>query len=209
METCTKLSERVLALENTKTAQDLKIAHLKKRVKKLEKKKKSRTPQPMKRKLFKIRVESSEIFKEPIVLVEDKGSAEKGDSTVELVSSGGETVTAAGVNPEVVSTAGVYAVLVDTSVDITLAETLVEIKKSSSQPQKLKGIEFKEPSGPITAPRSQPRIDPKDKELERMQKERVAQEEASRAAINNKLDSIQAMIEAGQLLAARLQAKQR
>ncbi|GJS99300.1 hypothetical protein Tco_0820470 [Tanacetum coccineum] len=40
MEICTKLSERVLALENIKTAQDLEITNLKKRVKKLEKKKK-------------------------------------------------------------------------------------------------------------------------------------------------------------------------
>ncbi|GJY24418.1 putative ribonuclease H-like domain-containing protein [Tanacetum coccineum] len=40
MEICTKLSDRVLALENVKTAQDLEITSLKKRVKKLEKKKK-------------------------------------------------------------------------------------------------------------------------------------------------------------------------
>ncbi|GJS70105.1 hypothetical protein Tco_0702946 [Tanacetum coccineum] len=58
MEIYTKLSERVLALENIKTAQDLEITNLKKRVKKLEKKKKSRTPQ-LKRRLFKVRIESS------------------------------------------------------------------------------------------------------------------------------------------------------
>ncbi|GJV81663.1 putative ribonuclease H-like domain-containing protein [Tanacetum coccineum] len=45
-------------------------------------------------------------------------------------------------------------------------------------------------------------------ELERMQRERDAQEEASRAAINEKLDSIQAMIEADQELAVRLQTKE-
>ncbi|GJY97740.1 hypothetical protein Tco_0514650 [Tanacetum coccineum] len=60
IETYTKLSERVLALEKSKTAQDLLITRLKLRVKKLEKKrKKARTPQPMKRRLFKVRVESS------------------------------------------------------------------------------------------------------------------------------------------------------
>ncbi|GJT69988.1 hypothetical protein Tco_1029274 [Tanacetum coccineum] len=58
MEICTKLSERVLALENIKTAQALEIAHLKKRVKKLERKKKSRAPQ-LKKRLFKVRIESS------------------------------------------------------------------------------------------------------------------------------------------------------
>ncbi|GJV07358.1 hypothetical protein Tco_1345014 [Tanacetum coccineum] len=41
--------------------------------------------------------------------------------------------------------------------------------------------------------------------LERMQEERVAQEEASRATIIEELDSIQAMIEADEQLAARLQ----
>ncbi|GKF29492.1 hypothetical protein Tco_0095834 [Tanacetum coccineum] len=49
---------RVLALETIKTAQDLEITNLKKRVKKLEKKKKSRTPQ-LKRRLFKVRIKSS------------------------------------------------------------------------------------------------------------------------------------------------------
>ncbi|GKD61909.1 hypothetical protein Tco_1299418, partial [Tanacetum coccineum] len=53
-----KLSDRVLDLENVKDAQALKIKKLKKRVKKLESKKKSRTPQ-LKRRLFKVRIESS------------------------------------------------------------------------------------------------------------------------------------------------------
>ncbi|GJU23919.1 hypothetical protein Tco_1157261 [Tanacetum coccineum] len=45
-------------------------------------------------------------------------------------------------------------------------------------------------------------------ELERMQKEKVAQEEASRAAIIEEMDSIQAMIEADEQLASRLQAEE-
>nr|GEV87846.1 hypothetical protein [Tanacetum cinerariifolium] len=55
---CTKLSARVLALENNKTAQELEITHLKKIVNRLEKKRKSSTSQ-LKRKLFKVRIESS------------------------------------------------------------------------------------------------------------------------------------------------------
>ncbi|GKE85633.1 hypothetical protein Tco_1559375 [Tanacetum coccineum] len=58
MEIYTKLSDRVLALENVKSAQDLEITSLKKIVKKLEKKKKARTPQ-LKRRLFKVIIESS------------------------------------------------------------------------------------------------------------------------------------------------------
>ncbi|GJU65785.1 hypothetical protein Tco_1247620 [Tanacetum coccineum] len=60
METCTSLTKRVLALEEAKTAQDRVITRLKLRVKRLEKKRKARTPQPMKRRLFKGRVESSD-----------------------------------------------------------------------------------------------------------------------------------------------------
>nr|GEU35009.1 ribonuclease H-like domain-containing protein [Tanacetum cinerariifolium] len=60
METCTKLFKQVLALEESNTAQGLVITRLKLRVKKLEKKKKkARTPQPLTRRLFKVRVECS------------------------------------------------------------------------------------------------------------------------------------------------------
>ncbi|GJY86343.1 hypothetical protein Tco_0500369, partial [Tanacetum coccineum] len=44
MDLCTKLQQRVLDLENAKISQDSKIAELKRKVKKLEKKKRSRTP---------------------------------------------------------------------------------------------------------------------------------------------------------------------
>ncbi|GJS06799.1 hypothetical protein Tco_0363595 [Tanacetum coccineum] len=43
MELCTNLSQRVLDLENTKTSQAAEITKLKERVKKLEKRNKSRT----------------------------------------------------------------------------------------------------------------------------------------------------------------------
>ncbi|GJY61694.1 retrovirus-related pol polyprotein from transposon TNT 1-94, partial [Tanacetum coccineum] len=58
MDLHTKLSDKVLDLENVKNAQALEIQKLKKRVRKLESKKKSRTPQ-LKRRLFKVRIESS------------------------------------------------------------------------------------------------------------------------------------------------------
>ncbi|GJW98427.1 hypothetical protein Tco_0180235 [Tanacetum coccineum] len=59
METCTSLTKRVLALEEAKTTQDKVINRLNLRVKRLEKKRKARTPQPMQRRLFKGRVETS------------------------------------------------------------------------------------------------------------------------------------------------------
>ncbi|GJV46366.1 putative ribonuclease H-like domain-containing protein [Tanacetum coccineum] len=52
------IQTRVLGLKNVKDAQALEIKKLKKRVKKLESKKKSRTPQ-LKRRLFKVGIESS------------------------------------------------------------------------------------------------------------------------------------------------------
>ncbi|GKE41572.1 hypothetical protein Tco_1468856, partial [Tanacetum coccineum] len=58
MDLCTKLFDRVLDLENVKDAQALEIKKMKKRVKNLESKKKSRTPQ-LKRRLFKVRIKSS------------------------------------------------------------------------------------------------------------------------------------------------------
>ncbi|GKF23329.1 hypothetical protein Tco_0075651 [Tanacetum coccineum] len=60
METYTLLPKRVLALKEAKIAQDRVITRLKLRAKRLEKKRKARTPQPMKRRLFKGRVESSD-----------------------------------------------------------------------------------------------------------------------------------------------------
>ncbi|GJY06010.1 putative ribonuclease H-like domain-containing protein [Tanacetum coccineum] len=156
-----------------------------KRVKKLERKNKSRTPQP-KRRVYKPRVESSEkslgeknsskkgrnsdktkelnvaedehmfdlsnlagtkviVYQEkPTELVEDKGSAEKGVSVAEDKDSTADPVT--------------------TADDVTLAETLMAIRKSASRPQKLKGVVFKEPSEQTTTTsRPQPQIPAKDK----------------------------------------------
>nr|GEX40602.1 hypothetical protein [Tanacetum cinerariifolium] len=58
MELCTKLSDMVLDLETVKDAQALEINKLKKRVKKMESRKKSRISQ-LKRRLFKFRLDSS------------------------------------------------------------------------------------------------------------------------------------------------------
>ncbi|GJR72293.1 hypothetical protein Tco_0084658 [Tanacetum coccineum] len=74
------LSE-VLALEKAKTAQDLEITSLKNRVKKLEKKRKARTPQ-LKRRLFKVRIESSA----------DKSLGDQEDVYEEVIKKDFETV---------------------------------------------------------------------------------------------------------------------
>nr|GFA19709.1 putative ribonuclease H-like domain-containing protein [Tanacetum cinerariifolium] len=58
MNICTTLLNRVLALEESNTTQDKVITRLKLRVRRLEKKTKARTSQPMKKRLFKGRVET-------------------------------------------------------------------------------------------------------------------------------------------------------
>ncbi|GJX22962.1 hypothetical protein Tco_0227407 [Tanacetum coccineum] len=178
MDLCTKLSERVLALENIKTAQDLEITNLKKRVKKLEKKKKSRTPQ-LKRRLFKVRIESSAEKS----LGDQEDASKQGrneidqDEGISWFQEDAETqgryghdistaeVTTASVPSDVDVSAASPIRPVDDSItdDITLAETLMKIKSSASRSQKDKGVMFKEPSEPTTTSRPQSQIPAKDK----------------------------------------------
>ncbi|GJU89451.1 hypothetical protein Tco_1301874 [Tanacetum coccineum] len=73
MDLCTKLSDKVLDLETTKTTQAKEIASLKKRVKKLERKRKSKTP-GMKR-LFKIGISTQ------VVSYEDEGLGDQEDAS--------------------------------------------------------------------------------------------------------------------------------
>ncbi|GKC86931.1 hypothetical protein Tco_1147580 [Tanacetum coccineum] len=223
---CTKLSIRVLDLENVKDAQALEIKKLKKRVKKLEKKKKSRTPQ-LKRRLFKVRIESS--------AKKSLGRYGHDISTAE--------VTTASVPSDVDVSAASPIRPVDDSItdDITLAETLMKIKSSASRSQKDKGVMFKEPSEPTTTSRPQSQILAKDKGKGIMQEpekpvkvkgkdqieydadvaqrlqaeldeearlEREREEEASKAANIAEWDDVQAMMDADYELAAKLQAEE-
>ncbi|GJU51187.1 putative ribonuclease H-like domain-containing protein [Tanacetum coccineum] len=162
---CTKLQQRVLDLDNTKTAQAQEITSLKKRVKRLEKKEGSRT-HSLKR-LYKIgrsaRVVSSEEAslgdqedgRHNDDLMFDKGvlndkevfarqdMAEKEVSIADLVTTAGEVVTTANVE---VSTASPTAATI-TNVELTLAQTLVELKSATP---KTKGVVMQEPSESIT-----------------------------------------------------------
>ncbi|GJZ95168.1 hypothetical protein Tco_0667371 [Tanacetum coccineum] len=118
MSLCTKLQKQVLDLEEAKTAQAKEIASLKKRVKQLEKRRKSRTL-GLKR-LRKVssarRVESSnDVFEEPIVNV--------AKTTSSFLVSVADPVTIAS---EVVTTASAT-----TTIDeLTLAQALIEIKEA-------------------------------------------------------------------------------
>ncbi|GJV13232.1 hypothetical protein Tco_1354773 [Tanacetum coccineum] len=134
------IEKRVLALKEEKTAQDRVITKLKLRVKRLEKKKKVRTPQPMKRRQFKGRVETS--TDKSLVIVEDKGSGEKGGSTTDQVSTARPEVSAASV-PMNVSAATPSTPPTTTTIfsdeDLTIAQTLVKIRSEKAK-EKEKGV---------------------------------------------------------------------
>nr|GEV75833.1 hypothetical protein [Tanacetum cinerariifolium] len=150
MNLCTNLQKQVLDLEKAKTSQAEEIVDLKKRVKKLERKKKSRTS-GLKR-LWKVdsttRVESSKdkerrMNKEEMFGVDDldggevimdattSENVEQDSIVVEKEVSTADPVTTAG---EVVTTAeGVEVTTIATTLQIskdglTLAQTLIEIK---------------------------------------------------------------------------------
>ncbi|GJW35483.1 hypothetical protein Tco_0058403 [Tanacetum coccineum] len=180
MDFCTKLQQRVLDLENTKTAQAQEITSLKKRVKKLEKKGGSRTHK-LKR-LYRVgrsaRVVSSEeaslgdkedaskqgrkihdIDKDAEITLVDETQGRYGDEDMFGVHDldGDEVV----VESKVTDKAGEKRNIVEeaiavtdaviipvsaatiTNVELTLAQTLVELK--SARPKK-KGVVMQEPS---------------------------------------------------------------
>ncbi|GJY38233.1 hypothetical protein Tco_0424597 [Tanacetum coccineum] len=137
----------VLDLEHTKTTQALEIDNLKRRVKKLEKKQRSRTHGL--RRLYKVglsaRVVSSKdegVFNDEEVFA-GQDMAEKEVSTADPVTTAGEVVTTANVE---VSTASPTAATI-TTVELTLAQTLAELK--SARP-KTKGVVMQEPSETTT-----------------------------------------------------------
>ncbi|GJZ43788.1 hypothetical protein Tco_0591043, partial [Tanacetum coccineum] len=131
----------------------------------------------------------------------EKEVAEKEVSAADLVTTTGEVVTT------VSATTTVY--------ELTLAQTLIEIKAAkpkvvtttatttTTTRPKARGVVFQEPNQIAIDEELALRLHAEEQvELE---KERVAQEEASRAAIIKELDSIQAMIDADDQLATRLQ----
>ncbi|GKD39224.1 hypothetical protein Tco_1259431, partial [Tanacetum coccineum] len=233
---CTKLSDRVLNLEKEKDAQAVEILNLKKRVKKLEIKVKSRIPPPNRR-LYK---QLNDMVDDVIENVEGDAKTQR-RNTAKQITIVGDTVSTVGPSS---STADVFKDEL-----MTMADTLVAIRRT--RPRTTSVVIHdpeKEPTRivPVPTTQSQPSYNNKGKEkmveleepvkikrrdqgmdqvqadaeltqrlyqedlaeLERVQRERAAQEEASKAAINKELDDIQAMIEADEQLAERLHSEE-
>nr|GEV52102.1 hypothetical protein [Tanacetum cinerariifolium] len=175
----------------------------------LKNKRKARTLQPLKRRLFKVRVDTS-TDKSLEVIVEDKDSGEKGGSTADKVSIARPGVSA--VTPSIPPTTTIFG-----DEDLTIALTLIKLRSDKA---KEKEIAFKDvdnstrPTRSITTLKSLPTIDPKDQaqriyeeelaELDRAQKERQKQKEATIAALTEEYDEIQARMDADHELVVRL-----
>nr|GEU89464.1 ribonuclease H-like domain-containing protein [Tanacetum cinerariifolium] len=168
---CTNLKKQVLDLEEAKTDQANEIASLKKIVKKLEHKRKSRTLR-LKR-LRKVRSARRVEFSIEASLGDQEDASKQGrmianiDQDVEItLVSIFDPVTTAG---EVVTTTGIKVTIIATTLQIskdelTLAQTLIEIKLAKP---KAKGIVMQEPSErptPTPIDSSQKSSKAKDKE---------------------------------------------
>nr|GEW63907.1 hypothetical protein [Tanacetum cinerariifolium] len=182
MEICTKFSDMVLSLEQTKTNQAAKIEKLKKRVKKLEGKKKKKKRTHWLKRLYKAglsaRIVSSD--KEGLGDQEDASKqersiadidqdkrttldatvAEKEISTVDLVTTAGEVVT----TTEDVEVAAAFTIPQFSKDELTLAQTLMEIKAAKP---KAKEVTIQEPSEFRTTSSSQPSQPPQAKDKDK------------------------------------------
>ncbi|GJV14900.1 hypothetical protein Tco_1360223 [Tanacetum coccineum] len=152
MDLCIKLSNRVLNLEITKSAQAKEIDNLKKRVKKLKKKKKSRTHRL--RRLYKedVSKQGRRILDidadEDITLDSTHFDTNldmfgvhdlEGDEVIveHIDASAGEKVKSEKVVEEVVSTAKVSAAATITTEEITLAQALAALKSAKPKVDKV------------------------------------------------------------------------
>ncbi|GJS62921.1 putative ribonuclease H-like domain-containing protein [Tanacetum coccineum] len=161
METCTSLTKRVLALEEAKTAQD-KRRLFKGRVKTSTDKSLGENASKQGRNDDQTNELNLTDGDDTKVIVEDKGSGEKGDSTADQVSTARPKVSAA--TP---STLPPTITIFDDE-DLTIAQTLVKMRSEKAK-EKEKGVVLKDEEEPSRLNRSTttlqplPKIDPKDK----------------------------------------------
>ncbi|GKA73381.1 hypothetical protein Tco_0779683 [Tanacetum coccineum] len=138
MELCITLQKKVLDLETSKTTQALEIESLKRRVNKLEKKQRSRTHKL--RRLYKGRKFFDIDADEDITL--DSTHFDIDPDMFRVHDLYGDEVFVETKEP-VVNAATTTTTIVADEVEITLAQTLIEIK---SEKPKAKGIGMQEPS---------------------------------------------------------------
>ncbi|GKE80936.1 hypothetical protein Tco_1550936 [Tanacetum coccineum] len=197
---CTNLSNKVLTLESIKDAQAVEISALKSRIKKLEKKKKEYvSKQGRKKSKPKSTLDESIVFDDQDAdheVIEDKSSDDKGGNAEELVSTARPKVSTA--RPDIDAARQEDSAVkprnppTTTSIfddeDITMAQTLIKMKEEKA---KEKGVQLQV-----------------DLQAE-VERERQREEEASKVAIAEMYDKLQAGIDADSLFTAKLQQEER
>ncbi|GJR65279.1 maturase K [Tanacetum coccineum] len=230
----TNLSNMVLALEQSKTAQDLVINKLQKKVKRLEKALRARTPGM---RLFKIGTsrrkgldkenvskqgrksdKTKPMFKDSdFDVLDDAMKNVEGGSIAEQITTDGDTLNTASIN---VSTAGpsngsVAGPSTSTTGDIfkdemtTIADTLVAIRSARPRTTSVVIRNVEEEQRRATPV---PIIQIQDKSQfereQRIARERAIEQEAKDAALIEQMEDLQARMNADELLAARLQEQE-
>ncbi|GKD15129.1 putative ribonuclease H-like domain-containing protein [Tanacetum coccineum] len=245
MDFYTKLQQRVLDLENTKTAQAQEITSLKLRVKKLEKKRGSRTYKL--RRLYKVGRSARVVSSDKASLGDQKDASKQGrkiddiDADVEIklvdetqgrygdedmfgvneldgdeVVVGSEVIDKAGEKRNIIKEAVAVIIPVSaatiTNVELTLAQTLAQLKSARPKTKGAKGQGLKDKGkAKMIEPEKQFRFD--EQEAIRLQAEfdeevRLAREkDEANVALIEEWNDIQAKIETDYELAQRLQSR--
>ncbi|GJR83106.1 putative ribonuclease H-like domain-containing protein [Tanacetum coccineum] len=196
MAICTKLSKQVLDLEKEKDAQAMKILKLKQRVKKLERKRKSSISHP-RRRIYR-QVESFDDDLDEVDASKQERERETVPTATTRVSAVSALVTTIGVaistaEPRTPPTTAATAFIDE---DLTNAQTLIKMKEEKA---KEKGVAIKDLDQRL---HKEGLV-----ELDRAQKERQKQEEATSATLSEDFDEIQARIDVDHELAVRLTHK--
>ncbi|GJV80851.1 hypothetical protein Tco_1516721 [Tanacetum coccineum] len=141
MDLCTNLQKKVLDLEKANTAQDSEIASLKKKVKKLERRNKSRTLglKRLRKVSLARRVESSD----EASLGDQEDTSKRGRKIADINADAEEVEVEKVVSIAKVTTESATTITVD---ELTLAQTLIEIKGAKPKDKgKVKMTESEKP----------------------------------------------------------------
>nr|GEU42560.1 hypothetical protein [Tanacetum cinerariifolium] len=209
MNLCTQLSNMVLALEQFKTNQDLVIKRFQKKVKRLEKKQRARTPGM---KLFNIGTSKKKTL--------DK---ENDFNAAEPVLIAGDAVNAVTVIPDVSvvgpSTCTVEDIFKDEMT--TMADTLMATRRTRPKITSVVIHDVEEEPRRATPP---PIVQSQDKEIaqrlfkgeqtqfereQRIAREKAIEQEVKDAALIEQMEDVQVRIDADALLAERIQQEER
>ncbi|GKC31255.1 hypothetical protein Tco_1038549 [Tanacetum coccineum] len=204
MTICTKLSNMVLALEHSKTAHDLVIKKLQKKVKRLEKMQRERT---LRVKLFKIGTSKRKILDKENVSKQGRNLKTRPmfkegdfdddfDDIDDMVNEAMENVEGDTVN--------VGGAVNTATTGVSAASASVTTAGIRSQKAKENGVAFRDLEESARSTTILPTIDPKDKCKGIMQETR-----GKDVVLIEQIEDVQARIDADVLLAERLQQEER